>query len=324
MFRLNINKHQWGKKFRISSTVVGKGSIEIRQIDENNEQHSVIVSNNSNVTILDNTKYLELNFNSRMQTGVTTWSNIQVEEGSTATSYEPHQSNILTVNEDVTLRGIGNVQDTLDCLTGEVTERVGEIVLDGSEDWSLGFGFSDNENGNFECKNINIGNRHNKVISTHFNYDSGTDDRERVRATNSNYIVIYINKTRLESPTVDGFKKWLITQKNSGNPVKVQYQLLEKSIKTVDLTIQDQDDQPTQLKTFNDVTHIETQADSVLPTVILEYGTKNEEALAALSQDHEEVADAQAALSDAIDSQSDEVETTMMALTEVYEGRNKE
>ena len=52
--------------------------------------------------------------------------------------------------------------------------------------------------------------------------------------------------------------------------------------------------------------------------------TQNEEVLAALSQDHEEVADAQAALSDAIDSQSDEVETTMMALTEVYEGRNEE
>ena len=50
--------------------------------------------------------------------------NIQLEEGSTATSYETHKSNILTVNEDVTLRGIGNVQDTLDLLTGEVTERI--------------------------------------------------------------------------------------------------------------------------------------------------------------------------------------------------------
>lgn len=38
---------------------------------------------------------------------------------------EPHKSNILTVNEEVTLRGIGDVRDELDCLTGEVTERIG-------------------------------------------------------------------------------------------------------------------------------------------------------------------------------------------------------
>ena len=126
MFRLNINKHQWGKKIRISSTVVGKGAIEIRQRDESNKQLSVIVSNNSNVTILDNTKYLELNFNSRMQTGVTTWSNIQIEEGSVATSYEPYKSNILTVNEDVTLRSNGSVCDELDLLTGKLTQRIDE------------------------------------------------------------------------------------------------------------------------------------------------------------------------------------------------------
>ena len=38
-------------------------------------------------------------------------SNIQIEEGSTSTTYEPYKSNILTVNEDIELRGIGDVQD---------------------------------------------------------------------------------------------------------------------------------------------------------------------------------------------------------------------
>ena len=208
--------------------------------------------------------------------------NPQIEYGNQVTPYEPYKSNILTVNEDVTLRGIEDVQDELNLLTGEVTERIGEIVLDGSEDWILGSGFSSNENGNFECKNINVGNRYKKVVSTHFNYDSGTDDRERVRATNSNYIVIYINKTRLESPTVDGFKNWLITQKNSGNPVKVQYQLLEKSIKTVDLTILDQNGQNVQqLMSFNGGTHFSTASSegSPLPTVSVSVETDLEETL---------------------------------------------
>ena len=39
---------------------------------------------------------------------------IQVEEGTVATTYQPYKSIILTVNEDVTLREFGGVQDTLD------------------------------------------------------------------------------------------------------------------------------------------------------------------------------------------------------------------
>lgn len=62
----------------------------------------------------------------------TQFTDIQLEEGSVATSYEPYKSNILTVNEPVELRGIGNVKDELNLLTGEVTERIGEVVLDGS------------------------------------------------------------------------------------------------------------------------------------------------------------------------------------------------
>ena len=50
---------------------------------------------------------------------------IQIEEG-TATSYEPYKSNILTVNEDLTLRSNGNVYDELNLLTGHLTQRIGE------------------------------------------------------------------------------------------------------------------------------------------------------------------------------------------------------
>lgn len=58
-----------------------------------------------------------------------------IVQGSTSTTYEPYKTNILTVNEDVELRGIGDVQDTLDCLTGEVTKRVLEYSITGDEGW---------------------------------------------------------------------------------------------------------------------------------------------------------------------------------------------
>ena len=61
----------------------------------------------------------------------------QIEEGSVATAYEPFKTNILTTPSDLELRGIGEVKDELNLLTGELTQRIGEIVLDGSEGWSI-------------------------------------------------------------------------------------------------------------------------------------------------------------------------------------------
>ena len=51
---------------------------------------------------------------------------VQLEESSTATTYEPYKSNILTVNEDVTLRSNGDVYDELNLLTGRLTQRIDE------------------------------------------------------------------------------------------------------------------------------------------------------------------------------------------------------
>jgi hypothetical protein len=81
--------------------------------------------------------YVKLyNANTTLETFISKLSNnqLQLEESSTATLYEPFKSNILTVNEPVELRGIGDVKDELNLLTGELTQRVGEIVFDGSDD----------------------------------------------------------------------------------------------------------------------------------------------------------------------------------------------
>lgn len=51
---------------------------------------------------------------------------VQLEKGSTTTSYEPYKTNILTVNEDVTLRSNGNICDELNLLTGQLTQRIDE------------------------------------------------------------------------------------------------------------------------------------------------------------------------------------------------------
>lgn len=51
---------------------------------------------------------------------------IQVEEGSVSTTYEPYKSNILRTSEEIVLREVNGVQDTYNALTGEYVQRIGE------------------------------------------------------------------------------------------------------------------------------------------------------------------------------------------------------
>ena len=62
---------------------------------------------------------------------------LQVEEGNTATEYEPYESSTISFYLDEPLRGIGNIRDEVKVLGDKVkvTRRCGEVVLDGSEDW---------------------------------------------------------------------------------------------------------------------------------------------------------------------------------------------
>ena len=51
---------------------------------------------------------------------------IPISSAWTFDDYEPYKTNILTVNEDVTLRSNGSVYDELDLLTGKLTQRIDE------------------------------------------------------------------------------------------------------------------------------------------------------------------------------------------------------
>ena len=61
---------------------------------------------------------------------------IQLEEATAKTAHEDYKTNILHTPEIVTLRSLPNgVRDELNLNTGEYTKHIGEIVLNGSEDW---------------------------------------------------------------------------------------------------------------------------------------------------------------------------------------------
>ena len=200
--------------------------------------------------------------------------------------YEPYKTNILTVNEDVTLRGIGDVKDELNLLTSELTQRIGEIVLDGSEDWNL-------NNSNTGTNTIipylnNYFTKQTKMIMAEFPRYSGNNiwgsnvDYE-CYLDNTETIAIRINKDKLVTADINGFKQWL-----SQNPITVQYELVSESVKKVDLTVKDQNDiEVSQLISFNGGTHFSTssQLGSLLPSISVDVVTDLEETLNLCSTD---------------------------------------
>ena len=149
----------------------------------------------------------------------------QLEESSTATSYEDHKTNILRTSEEIVLREVGGVQDTYNPLTGEYVQRIGEIILDGSENWQertdLGwtthqafyYKITDKKKGGvFICDKA--------PVRTSVSAEQG----EGIHDTRwgGGYIFYDIPSSKLSTPNVAGFKAFL-----QSNPITVQYELAE-------------------------------------------------------------------------------------------------
>ena len=254
--------------------------------------------------------------------------NFQIEEGSTATSYEPYKSNILTVNESIELRGIGNgsnrVEDELDCLTGEVVERIGEVVLDGSEGWWHYKNVETMEN-TFCLSNTIVSNilGNGVVISNSYSnrwwYEMVSLNPDKTIGNANNKAVYIIDKS---CSTLEEFTNYLQQQYINGNPVIIQYPLSENSIKTVGLSILDQDGATVEkLNTFKDITHVSCSVDkgSIYPYVEMEVATSNDEDLAAIGLKLEEKNKVQSKLIKVNDYQSDVIDNVMLGITEIYE-----
>ena len=244
---------------------------------------------------------------------------IQLEEGSTATSYEPYKSNILTVNEDVELRGVGDVQDTLDLITGEKVERIGEVVLDGSQDG----GYDHASNASTGVLTLRLP-RILDIINTGANvYGLLSDKYASVTSKNPNNILSYNGRIMITKPiselesfnTTDKIKSFL-----SQNPITLQYPLATPVIKTVDLSVVDQDGNNTKLSTFDDITHVTLSSEGLIPEAELEVATKNEEVLNTMSLEMDDISAAQTTIGETSDEQSENVDATMIATTEIYEG----
>ena len=219
-----------------------------------------------------NAKYLKYFSGMPQGTNLSTLK-VQIEESSTTT----HKSNILTVNEDVELRGIGDVKDELNCLTGEVTERIGEYVLDGSDDETYGTNWNSNGTA-YPCQSsTGVLPYPLKIIANVpiVEYQKSPDVKIGIskygdNQTNSKLVVVASNEITGGANNSSGLKAYL-----QQNPIVIKYVKSTPTTKTVSTSIVDQDGavQP-KLQSYANG-YITVSSQGLIPSVNYEVPTNN-------------------------------------------------
>ena len=315
--------------YLISGVASGNYSFRLNDKGWSNAISTIIGGRLSNTkTYVKDALYTESSV--RIDTGATFENavfKVQFEKNTASTSHEPYKSSILSCNDDVTLRGIGDVKDELDLMTGELTQRIGEATFRGAENETWGR-FDNSAIQEKTCLFSFYGGLPTlpkedlKMLSDKYIIEKGygtllNTDEETVHIYADNAVYFRILKSKLSTQNVIGFKEWL-----SQNPFTVQYQLKTESIKTVDSNIVDQDGNTIpKIKSYNGVTHLEVTVpkQSLLPNVSAEVATDNSKDMSLLTTKHQEISETQSAIQDNIQSQSDEIDTALMATTEIFE-----
>ena len=249
----------------------------------------------------------------RTTMGKLTLTNVQLEIGNANSNYEPYKSNILTVNEPVELRGIGDVQDTLDLITSEMIENFESFTFNGSEDWRLQDDSLENTT-RFILLNYAPNKVNNQKIGITNTYEWGIFDEDKpgiIMTKPSGHVYLRTSKM-----SVDELKTML-----SNNPIHGYYNK-EKSIKTVDLTITDQDNKTiSTINTFNDTTHftVEGEEGKLQPTVSMEIACNPSQSVMALADQTEQLQQEQQELTEQIEQQEQDTNILQTATTDLEE-----
>lgn len=180
--------------------------------------------------------------------------NYQIEEGSTATTYERYQSSSLTLPEEIVLRGLPNgTCDTYNTKTKECVQRIGEVVLDGSDDEQWGY----NKDGSIQgkkCFNLpwELTPNRKQYGYTICDHMPITTTLDKVGVYNGQGLNILIDSNSNDV----GVLKEILASK----PITVQYELKTPIITKIDLP---------SLKTYNTITHLSSTVGegSLVPTL---------------------------------------------------------
>ena len=189
---------------------------------------------------------------------------IQIEEGTQSTPYEPYQGNKCDILLPCQLEKVGDVSDRLYYDDVEkawcIEKNVGEVAFDGSSDESWASGGS----GTTTTGRFYITSPHayadGIALSSRFVYKNGygLDNNNSIYVSSSGYITFYKTLDSIVTTTKDtsGFKTWL-----SQNPTLVKYQLATPQKIVLPLSTQ------IALNSFFGTTHVYMESGEVEGTI---------------------------------------------------------
>lgn len=180
---------------------------------------------------------------------------MQIEEGDSATNYEPYKESKVQFLLDEPLHCLSpNVYDEI-TTQGELVRGVKKVVFDGSENWR--FNSNNDTNILFECLDLNLPISSDTIISDKFesiqslwNEIQGGSTQEGIDiggAQGSRFIQISIKQSRLASASISAFSDWL-----KKNPVTVLYEAAEKEVIKIDTP---------RIATFDGITYVKTSSE---------------------------------------------------------------
>ena len=159
----------------------------------------------------------------------TTVTNIQIERGETATTYEAYQSRYYKPREteEIILRSLPNgVCDTFNLQTGELVQNIGEVVLDGSEVWMPSESFTSTFNSYYSViSNSAYINNLSFINDNLITLNGASLLGIKQGFYMGNYIGQLAPFVSTALSTVDELKTYL-----QSNPITVQYELAEPII----------------------------------------------------------------------------------------------
>ena len=161
--------------------------------------------------------------------------NLQIEEGTIATNYEPYKEDKRTVLLDSPLRGIGAVKDMMNFSTNKIVKNFNFATYAGEDTttWNKENLTRTNTSlfGHPVYPGVIAKSSPCMANTLPYNYGIYSTDVEGVRVDSNGNIQISIAKSKLETDDVAGFKKWL-----QSNPVTVVYQLATPTTEDIDVS----------------------------------------------------------------------------------------
>lgn len=162
---------------------------------------------------------------------------VQLEEGSTATSYEPHhETKLIPIDlQGNTLARVGDIKDKLRIYRNgkvEIERNIGKVVLDGNESWGLVYSKIYNNMCLYSTLIISSAiNKNGTLCSNNFTYSSTFNEYvgEVINLNRGNGVIgIALNSSRCPNYTTAELKSWL-----SQHPTEVYYELATPQIITL-------------------------------------------------------------------------------------------